>query len=366
MNQIAKRLAAFAGAALLSASAIPMVHATEADALPSEYSVQEAAANHDEFIGLANWARGSVEAMDDLGLIPDTVKARSMESPITREEMCQAVVATYYVLTGTSAEDLGPSTAAFEDTSDPDVLNAYTLGIVNGRSETIFDPDSNIIRQDYFTIACNLLEALDYFYIDEIVRDLGVFSDGKDVSGYAKHPTEVVLAVEAVQGEGKYLRPKRTISSQEAMIILDRIVNFYTDWTFTLEAPAPYLGFEIIEEARKYLGYDYVYGGKKPSTGFDCSGYVSYIYKQFDISVTSSSKHQWTSIERTIKKRDLLPGDIIFFSKNGKASGIFHVGLYMGDNMLIHASNKKDGVKISDLGSDWYVDNYYGAKRVIE
>lgn len=124
------------------------------------------------------------------------------------------------------------------------------------------------------------------------------------------------------------------------------------------------MGEQVAELALQYVGYRYVYGGKSPSRGFDCSGFVYYVYKQFGYNLSPGARNQWSILGNRVSRGDLQPGDIVFFSRNGKASGIFHVGIYIGNNRIVHASTKRSGVKISNLSSTWYSSRYYGAKRV--
>ena len=132
-------------------------------------------------------------------------------------------------------------------------------------------------------------------------------------------------------------------------------------------SPAPAanveLGQQIVDYAMGYLGSKYVYGGSSPS-GFDCSGFVSYVYKNFGYSITRSATSQYRNDGVKIAKSDLSVGDLVFFSANG-GSSITHVGLYIGDNEFIHASTPSSGVIISRLDSTYYLNVWYGAKRII-
>lgn len=121
------------------------------------------------------------------------------------------------------------------------------------------------------------------------------------------------------------------------------------------------LGSSLIATAMKYLGCSYVSGGSGPS-GFDCSGFVSYVHRRHGISVSRSSRslfHQGSPVSRN----DLQPGDVVFFERTYRA-GISHVGLYIGNGKFIHASNHRGGVKITDLDSDYYASRYVGARRM--
>jgi len=135
------------------------------------------------------------------------------------------------------------------------------------------------------------------------------------------------------------------------------------------EAPAPTpstsgtTGAAVVEYAKKYLGYKYVSGGASPSKGFDCSGFTTYVYKNFGVSLNRSSKDQIKN-GVAVDKNDLQLGDIVIFN-NESNTAIGHVGIYVGDGNFIHASNPKDGVKITTLLSGYYKIRYVGARRVI-
>lgn len=124
------------------------------------------------------------------------------------------------------------------------------------------------------------------------------------------------------------------------------------------------LGQQIANYALKYLGYDYVYGGSKPSTGFDCSGLSSYVYKQYGYDIHRRASEQYKYDGTSVAKSDLQQGDLVFFSSNG-GSSVTHVGIYIGDGQFVHASTSNTGVIISDLSSSYYTGAWYGAKRII-
>ena len=132
-----------------------------------------------------------------------------------------------------------------------------------------------------------------------------------------------------------------------------------TQGTSEETTPAPAsgsAGSDVVSYAMQFLGYNYVSGGKSPSTGFDCSGFTSYVYKQFGVSLSASSSGQRSNgVE--VSKSDLQPGDIVCFSG--------HVGLYIGNNQFIHAANAKKGVIITSLSDSYYVSNYITARRVL-
>lgn len=122
-------------------------------------------------------------------------------------------------------------------------------------------------------------------------------------------------------------------------------------------------GEAVVEYAKQYLGYRYVSGGASPSTGFDCSGFTSYVYKNFGVTLSRTSKGQINN-GVAVAKSDLQPGDIVVFN-NEANTAIGHVGIYIGGGNFIHAANAREGVKITSLSSSYYVTRYVGARRVI-
>lgn len=122
-------------------------------------------------------------------------------------------------------------------------------------------------------------------------------------------------------------------------------------------------GVEVVEYAKQYLGYKYVSGGASPEAGFDCSGFTTYVYKHFGISLARTSSAQ-NKNGVAVEKSDLQPGDLVVFN-NDANTAIGHVGIYIGDGNFIHASNPSDGVKITTLTTGYYQKRYVGARRVI-
>lgn len=120
---------------------------------------------------------------------------------------------------------------------------------------------------------------------------------------------------------------------------------------------------QLVDFALQYVGYNYKYGGTSPSTGFDCSGFTTYCYKEFGISLTRSSSGQYKNDGVSVPKDQLQPGDLLFFSPSGDT--VSHVAIYIGDNEFVHASTPKNGVLVSRLDSTYYINAWHGAKRVL-
>jgi cell wall-associated NlpC family hydrolase len=121
-------------------------------------------------------------------------------------------------------------------------------------------------------------------------------------------------------------------------------------------------GSKIVAKAAQYLGTPYKYGGASPG-GFDCSGFTSYIYSQFGISLYRTAAGQYGN-GIAVSKADLIPGDLVFFCCY--SSGIDHVGIYAGNGQIIHSSSPRSGgVIYSTLNSGYYANTYVGARRII-
>ena len=127
-------------------------------------------------------------------------------------------------------------------------------------------------------------------------------------------------------------------------------------------------GSSIVDTAKQYLGTRYVYGGSSPS-GFDCSGFTMYIYKQFGYSLPHTASGQWQSGigTRVYSISELQPGDLVLFNDPSRNAGkaCSHVGIYIGNGQHIHSSSSRSkGVVISDLTSGYYNTYFIGGIHV--
>ncbi len=154
---------------------------------------------------------------------------------------------------------------------------------------------------------------------------------------------------------------ENTVASKEAVEENQAEVETEQEEESTVSASSE--GNDVVEFAKKYLGYKYVAGGSSPSTGFDCSGFTTYVFRNFGVSLNRSSKDQIKN-GTAVSKSNLQPGDIVIFKNQGKTA-IGHVGIYIGSGNFIHAANKKEGVVITALSSSYYSQRYVGARRVI-
>jgi peptidoglycan DL-endopeptidase CwlO len=147
------------------------------------------------------------------------------------------------------------------------------------------------------------------------------------------------------------------LSSTEA----EESVSPQTEHTLLMEAaeesaPKPAGRPAVVAIALRYLGTPYRWAGSSPG-GFDCSGFVMYVYGRIGIGLPHSGSMLW-GVGRPVARNDLQPGDIVFFN------GLSHVGLYMGRGRFVHSPHAGDVVKVSRLSESWYGTTYDGARRL--
>jgi cell wall-associated NlpC family hydrolase len=138
----------------------------------------------------------------------------------------------------------------------------------------------------------------------------------------------------------------------------------YTDYEIPPEALADPQFAALIAEAEKYLGYPYVWGGSKPSTSFDCSGFVCWVLNNSGVYPMSRTTAQGIFNQTTpIAPSEAKPGDIIFFTGTYDSSGpVSHVGIYVGDNMMIHCAS--GGVQYARMDTKYWTQHFYAFGRL--
>lgn len=131
---------------------------------------------------------------------------------------------------------------------------------------------------------------------------------------------------------------------------------------------APALVHEVLTSAEALRGTRYVYGGQRPETGFDCSGFVGYVYGLQGVRLPRTARAQARVGRGVATDPDAFrPGDLLFFATTGQH--VDHVALYAGDGLLLHASENGGEVREDDLGGrggEWLLDRLVGVRRVVE
>ncbi|MCZ0757090.1 C40 family peptidase [Anoxybacillus sp. J5B_2022] len=136
-----------------------------------------------------------------------------------------------------------------------------------------------------------------------------------------------------------------------AIIMASLFVFFSGHYAFAEE-------LDIVSFSKQYIGVPYKWGGTTPK-GFDCSGFLTYVYREFGVNLPRTAEEQYRKGEK-VEKDDLAVGDLVFFATYKKTAS--HAGIYIGDNKFIHASSGK-GVMISDLDESYWRKSYLGARR---
>ena len=119
---------------------------------------------------------------------------------------------------------------------------------------------------------------------------------------------------------------------------------------------------DILDYAEKFLGTPYVWGGTTPD-GFDCSGFVQYVFGKNGYNITRTTYTQWDNDGTPVDREDLLPGDLVYFGSGDDPS---HVGIYVGDGKMIHSPRTGDVIRYSTIESGYYDDCYLGARRIVK
>lgn len=135
----------------------------------------------------------------------------------------------------------------------------------------------------------------------------------------------------------------------------------YTDYDIPPEALDDEVFAAIIKEAEKYLGYPYVWGGSSPSTSFDCSGFVSWVINHSGWDVGRLGAQGLCNICTPVSSANIKPGDLVFFTGTYDTPGVSHVGIYVGNNMMIHCG---DPISYANLNSSYWQSHFYRYGRL--
>ena len=148
----------------------------------------------------------------------------------------------------------------------------------------------------------------------------------------------------------------------------DGLMGYVSDEYFTVyEGAIPEIdlmgGQAAVEAAKQFLGVPYVYGGTSPK-GFDCSGLMQYVYAQLGYSINRVAADQMNN-GIAVSRENLVPGDLVGFYSSPGSGYVSHIGMYVGDGMMIHAPHTGDVVKFTSIDGSYYSSRFAGGRRII-
>ena len=226
----------------------------------------------------------------------------------------------YGVVTGSGVNlRSGPDTSYNRMATASQGEKCYIIGVNNGWYKVLYNNQTCYIRSDFLSL------------------------------------TEVPYENQASTSQPKYFRQGKAIGT-----VPTGSTSLSSSVTSSYSGTAT--GAQILSKAQSYLGTPYVYGGASPS-GFDCSGFVYYVYGTFGISVGRTPAAQ-ASAGSQVDKASLQVGDIVLFAGTG-GSGITHAGIYAGNGQFIHSPNSRSTVSYSDLNSGYWSEHFYCGIRVV-
>lgn len=239
-------------------------------------------------------------------------------------------------------------------------------GYVQGDSNKALKPQSSITRQEAMAMFSRCYKGLLEYYLNVVTASFSVTANTLNIRSEASEngkvmgtlPSGTVVSVNSM-GNNKWYR----------FLYNGNVCYISSDYLEPYSGKVPVAGSGYISEkantivnhALQYLGYAYVYGGKSPSSGFDCSGLVYYVFGQNGISMNRVADDQMNQ-GTPVSKENLAVGDLLFWGYGDYAD---HVGIYIGNGNFIHASNPRSGVKISTMNETYYARKYIGARRII-
>src|SRR5699024_5296706 len=135
----------------------------------------------------------------------------------------------------------------------------------------------------------------------------------------------------------------------------------FTDYDIPPEALEDETFRAMITEAEKYLGYPYVWGGSSPSTSFDCSGFISWVINHSGWDVGRLTANGLLNISTPVSRENARPGDLIFFQGTYDTAGASHVGLYVGDGMMIHCGSP---ISYANINTSYWQQHFYTFARL--
>lgn len=232
---------------------------------------------------------------------------------------------------------------------------------LDGWYKVVYDGKSGYVSADY-ALFSETLDGVDGFSAATSGSAVNLRSGAGTSYGVVKCLWSLGTALSVTGVSGNWLKV-RDAGGSEGYVRSDLLS--YGAPTAIAAPPADVgaaVGEQLVATAKQYLGYPYSWGGMSPSDGFDCSGFANYIYNLYGYSLERVAQSIYIHDGTSVGKDELRPGDLLFF---GSGTGsIDHVGIYAGNNQMVHSSNYDTGVVLSELEGHYY-KTLVGAKRII-
>lgn len=346
---------------------------------------------------------GIVSGTDDSTFTPDRL--------VTREEMAKMLVST---LTASEAEislSDGSDTSQIDSFSDSDEISqwardsfitALNYSLINGETDDILNPLGSTTREQaiasvnrsyqkfappsYTLSLPEIISPTDGSEIakgDFTVEWLPVYGAleyrviVKDQNGNSLSTTSVIDSTSLSIGRDQLpvnsdyiITVGAVMPDQSEVYSMPVDFRYYsilsptiTEQIYTVpsnESVSP-SAQKVLDTAAKYLGVPYLWGGTTPS-GFDCSGFVQYVFAECGYSITRTTYTQWDNDGSYVSRANLQPGDLVYFGTGNSPS---HVGLYVGNGTMIHAPSTGKTIQYTSIDSDYYSSRFMGGKRIL-
>ena len=206
---------------------------------------------------------------------------------------------------------------------------------VEQRTRTVTNPDGTTSEETYDYYICTV----------------------KLVNNNLSHIPSEILSQDQLELYAAYMK---TLGNRPDLfgdsVYVDKYINTeYDDYTIPPDALSDVKFAAMMNEAKKYLGYPYVWGGSTPSTSFDCSGFVCWVVNHSGWSVGRTTAEGLRQQCVRVSPANAKPGDLIFFEKTYNTVGASHVGIYVGDGMMIHCG---DPIQYANVNSSYFSSHF--------
>lgn len=303
------------------------------------------------------WAATSIERLYKEGIIKGMSDTQfAPNAPITRAQfaaMLAQLSKKPNIHTDFPFEDVPKNQWFYEP-----IKKMYSQGIVKGTSAKQYAPDRNVTREEAIVI---LAQTFDLTFKGDYKLS---YRDQSAISSWAQTSVKGLVARGHLDLFKDRLEPKKAITRAEVAVILHQIL--YGEPEAYVAPKLASRSSELLDQRlntaiQSVVGVPYKFGGTTPK-GFDCSGFTSYVFNQLGVDLPRDSRSQF-GVGTKVSYDSMEKGDLIFFDTgNGVIS---HVGIFIGNNRMAHATSTGSSVRIDSL--DWYVKNYrvVGVKRVL-